>query len=265
MLDDRRSPATQPLTLRKEPATKIANDTQWLLAPTSPALSGGAVHVWRASLDVPEEHFHRLARALSGDEHERAGRFRFEEDRRRFVVGRGILRELVGRYLGVEPRNIRFRYGPYGKPELAPAEVLRFSVSHSHQLALYAFAKECDVGVDVEYLRSVRDIDSIIERHFTSREKALLRTLSGGRKLETFFIGWTSKEACLKAIGNGLTQPLESIDVAVHSGEPIRRVTLPGPYGVEEWSLNSVNPAAGYIGALAVARRGDEVSYWTRR
>ncbi|HEY0069552.1 MAG TPA: 4'-phosphopantetheinyl transferase superfamily protein [Chloroflexia bacterium] len=242
----------------------IASDEKWSPGPAAPTLSGNAIHVWRASLNPPEDYLQRLARTLSEDERDRSGRFYFEEDRRRFIVGRGVLREMLGRYLAVGPHELQFRYGPYGKPELAGDEALSFSVSHARHFALYAFTWGCKVGIDIEYIRPTDHMELIIERHFTAREKAVLQSLSGSRKLEAFFVCWTSKEAYLKANGRGLTQALESIDVALHPTEDTRMFSVnEASFDAASWSLQTIRPAVDYIGALAVARRGGEVSYWT--
>ena len=242
----------------------IASDEKWSPGPAAPILSGNAIHVWRASLNPSKDYLQQVARTLSEDEHDRSRRFYFEEDRRRFIVGRGALREVLGRYLVVEAQELRFRYGPYGKPELAGDYRLSFSVSHARQFALYAFTWDCKVGVDIEYIRATANMESIIERYFTAQEKAVLQSLSGSRKLEAFFACWTSKEAYLKANGRGLTQALENIDVALHSPESMRLFSVNEPsFDAANWSLQTIRPAVGYIGALAVARRGGEVSYWT--
>jgi 4'-phosphopantetheinyl transferase len=253
-------------TPEKELVTDISSDEGWSPAPANSPLPGDAIHIWRASLDPSEERIKQLAQTLSQDEHERSRGFRFEGDRRRFVVGRAVLRDILCRYLAIEPHEVRFRYGPHGKPELADGADLSFSVSHARQFALYAFTQGCDVGIDIEYVRCVPGMESIIERHFTAREKGVLRSLSGSRKLEAFFDCWTSKEAYLKANGRGLTQALESIDVGLPSREPVRHIIAPEASregGAEEWSLRSVKPDNDYVGALAVARRGGAVSYWT--
>ena len=113
----------------------------WSPAPESLSLSSGEVHVWRASLAQPVEAQERFLRTLDLEERERASRFHFEKHRRRFIVGRGVLRLLLGRYLEIAPEAVRFAYGPYGKPSLGRehgARRLRFNASHSHELAVYA-------------------------------------------------------------------------------------------------------------------------------
>lgn len=250
---------------------------EWRSAPSgasaeSPELLHDDVHVWRASIDLPAERFQQLARTLSEDERVRSEGFRFEDDRRRFVVGRGVLRNILGLYLAREPREVRFRYGPHGKPALFDATEgvagLNFNVSHAGQYALLAFTRDCQVGVDIERIRPLYGLEEIIERHFTPHEKVVLRALSGRRKLEVFFAGWTGKEAYLKATGRGLTWPLESIDTGLHALGPERSLALaasPRPCHFETWLLRAADPAPGYAGALAVARRASVVSYWVWR
>lgn len=120
----------------------MPRDPELRLAPLR--LPSREVHVWRAFLGISEPDLHRIAPALSDDEHSRAERFRFPADRRAFLVSRAVLRCILGRYLGEAPAKLSFTYGVHGKPALAGSEFqwLRFNASHSHGLALYAVARE---------------------------------------------------------------------------------------------------------------------------
>src|SRR5215831_9276972 len=123
----------------------------WHSAPETLSLRSNDVHVWRVALDMPESDVRCLWDILAGAERHRAERFVFQKDRTHFVVARGLLRVLLGRYLQCDPQHVRFVYGPHGKPELA-SDVggigLRFNVSHSHGLALYAVTRHREIGVD---------------------------------------------------------------------------------------------------------------------
>src|SRR5690348_2043242 len=142
----------------------------WSSAPKSLSLSSDEVHVWRARLEQPQEVQDEFLHTLDLDERERAARFHFEKHRRRFILGRGFLRLLLGRYLKIAPEAVRFAYGPYGKPSLADeheASGLRFNASHSHELAVYGFVEDRTIGVDVEYIKS-EFAGEDIARHFFS-------------------------------------------------------------------------------------------------
>ena len=129
------------------------------------------------------------------DERQRAGRFHFEKDRGEFIVGRALLRTLLGRYGHREPSQLEFHYGASGKPRLAGEDPsLRFNLSHSHGLALYAFSRGRELGIDVEQIRSNADAKKIAERFFSSQEVATLRALPAHEREKAFFDCWTRKE-----------------------------------------------------------------------
>jgi len=198
------------------------------------------VHVWRAWLDVSAGLLGQLEASLSPDERERAARFRFVKDRDRFVAARGILRDILARYLGANAAALRFRYEAAGKPALADSSELRFNASHSHGLALYAVATERDVGIDIELIRPRVAEEKIAERFFRPAEAASLRTLPKEKQAEAFFRIWTRKEAYIKAVGTGLSMPLDSFDPA----------EVPG------WEVRDLDPDPRYRAALAVEGEG---------
>lgn len=163
-----------------------------------------------------------MLRVLSADERERAARFHFLKDREHFIAARGLLRLLLSRYLDLPPQQLSFSYSPYGKPALAgerDCTSLRFNVSHSHGVALYAFTLEREVGVDVEYIRQDVVGESIAEHFFSAQEVTSLRALPAGVQPQAFFNCWTRKEAFIKARGEGLSFPLDQFDVSLVPGE----------------------------------------------
>lgn len=232
----------------------------WRPRPADLELGRDEIHVWPAWLDQPPAVVRRLAQSLSGDERLRAERFRFEQDRRRFSVGRGLLREILARYLGVAPSRVEFRIGPYGKPALAglsSADDFRFNVSHSHGLALYAFGRNREVGVDLEYVRPVPDADEIAERCFAPGERAVLCALPPRERHRAFLRCWTRKEAYIKAVGDGLTRPLDGFEVSLAPGEPARLVSVAAAPGeASRWWLEDLAPAPQYVAALATEGHG---------
>ena len=219
------------------------------------------VHVWAADLDhLPEAS---LRGALSADERDRAGRFHFERDRRRFVVARGLLRLLLGRYLDVDPAALAFGYGPRGKPFLDGFEEPRFNLSHSGGLALLAFASGRDVGVDIEQERPLPGSEDIALHYFSAWEAAELRRLRADEREAAFFRCWTRKEAFIKATGDGLSQPLDAFDVTLAPGEPARLLRVLGEHeAARRFWLEDLRPAPDFAGALAV---DGEVKHVVRR
>ncbi len=244
--------------------TSIARD--WQLPPANLSLSGDAVHVWRANLDQPAQIREQLAASLSADELQRAERFYFDRDRHRFAVGRGILRTILARYLNKEPRELEFCYGSRGKPALATAERegrLCFNVSHSGGLALYAIARDREVGIDVEQIREMPDAVAIAARFFSERENAALRAGAAEQRLQAFFHAWTRKEAYLKAIGDGLAQPLSSVEVSLTPGEPAKPIAIAGDRAAaSRWAIADLTPAPGFAGAIATQAGDFSIACW---
>lgn len=236
-----------------------------LPVPAHPTLSGDDVHAWFAALDQPTLSVQRMTEILSQDELRRAERFHFERDRRRFIVGRGVLRMILSLYLDVEPDQLQFRYGKYGKPYLAESNnsILRFNLAHSHELAVYAFTLGREVGVDLEYIKHIPEMEQIAASFFSERESAVLKSLPADQKQEAFFNCWTRKEAYIKAIGDGLTYPLDQFDVSLIPGEPACLLKVKRKDDeASRWQLRALTPAPGYIAALAVEGHGWGLQSW---
>ena len=244
----------------------IALDCVWAYPQADLTLKRDEVHVWWASLDPSASHVQRLAQLLSADEYMRAERFHFERDRKRFIVGRGLLRTILGRYLQTEPSRLQFRYTFHGKPALTEAfdgDMVNFNVSHSQGLALYAVTRGREIGVDLECVRPISDAEQIAGRFFSARENAVFRTLPARKKLAAFFNCWTRKEAYLKAIGDGLARPLDQFDVSLAPGEPARLLHTEGdPQEVSRWILQELTPAPGYVATLAVEGHDWQLKCW---
>jgi 4'-phosphopantetheinyl transferase len=238
-------------------------DTSWTLPSVHPSLPGDEVHVWRASLDQPAADYTML---LSSDERARADRFRFEQERRRFIVGRGALRIILGRYLNSPPEKIKFEYHAHGKPSLPdrllPLEI-RFNLSHSEDMALLAVTQNREVGIDIESLRRNLDAGNLANQFFSPAERAELEALPSDRKLASFFSGWTRKEAYLKARGEGMTYPLDQFTVSMDCDKPAELLDVKDdPRELSRWSLHTLAPAPGYIGALVVEGHHRHLVQW---
>ena len=228
----------------------------WLPAPKHPVLQEDEVHIWRVPLSPSFSELHTLFEYLLPDERERAGRFHFDKDCNRFIIARGMLRWILSRYLNKPPAQLLFSYSKYGKPELRGdfGEIpLRFNLSHSNDVALYAVTLGRELGVDVEFLRDDLASVEIAERFFSQAEVAMLRALPSTLRTVSFFNCWTRKEAFIKARGEGLSYPLDQFTVSLTPGDPARLLsTNPDPSDVHRWRLFELYPAHGYVGALAV-------------
>jgi len=223
--------------------------------PASVELLADEVHVWVASLDVPERELARLWDTLPPGERQRAGRLRFERDRRRFVARRGLRREILAVYVGRGAADLDIRSSTSGEPTLT-GEDLVFSCSHSHELALCAVSRGCELGVDVERLRPVGGARAIADAFFTPSERAALHALPAGQRDAAFLRCWTRKEACLKASGEGLAAPLDtfSVSLAPATDPPALETVADLRAGLVERAVQALAPAPGYVAAVATDR-----------
>ena len=242
--------------------------THWMWPPRvpPPIPDPDEIHVWRAGLDLNAGDRERLLQTLSADEHARREKYRFERNRDRFAAARGILRQLLGGYLGVGAADLRFRYGPFGKPFLITTrenDDLLFNLAHAEELAVYAVSRARNVGVDLEHVRPALDWQKIAERFFAPREINFFQSLPPGERSSAFFKCWTRKEAYLKARGEGLSLSLDSFDVSARSGETAVVFTpQEGPGKALRWTLQDISIDEGFAAALAVEGSGFVVKYW---
>jgi 4'-phosphopantetheinyl transferase len=233
----------------------------WRADPGVVRLAKDQVHVWCALLG--RANAGHLFDMLAPDERARAARYRLERDRRRFVVGRGLLRLLLGRYLQTAPERVDIRYEAAGRPYVAAPDPIQFSLSHSAELALYAFARHRPIGIDVEQALDRPDALRVAERFFSRRESAALRALPADRQVEGFLNCWTRKEAYLKARGEGLTAPLDRFDVSLEPGVPARLLRVEGdPEERRRWSLRALESITGYVSAICVRGHDWRLSCW---
>jgi 4'-phosphopantetheinyl transferase len=236
--------------------------TKWLAAPADLTIAAGGVDLWRASLAVAPEVLGRLRRHLDETERTRAGRFVFEHDANHFIAARGILRELLARYLKCSPAEPEFEYGPRGKPMLRPRSArLRFNLSHSHGMAAYAFACDRELGIDIELIKPDFGGQEIAQRYFSTCEVAELTALPAEERVQAFFLCWTRKEAYIKAVGGGLEIPLKSFSVSLTPGRPGELRSG----DASRWELHSFQPAPDYAGALVAEGEGLSIRYWDSR
>jgi 4'-phosphopantetheinyl transferase len=224
---------------------------EWLVEPLNPELTTNCVHLWRAALDCEPAVTSRLEETLAQGERDRANRFFSQIDRNHFIAARGILRELLGTYLNLAPSEIEFCYGDNGKPALNPqtrGPVVQFNLSHSGNLAVYAFSLRRRLGIDVELVRPQSAAEDIAARYFAQQEVTELRKLPPSMQVEGFFNCWTRKEAYVKARGAGLSIPLDSFTVSTKPDAPVELHAADSA----EWSIHSFRPSRRHVGAVAV-------------
>lgn len=243
-----------------------ADDIRTGLPVARPIDAIAGVDIYWARLDQPAERLERLEETLDHDERARAARIRLKTYAARFVAARGILRAILGGYVGVEPARLRFRYGASGKPELGGDLVgagVRFNLSHSHGLALYAVSRAREVGVDLERIDPYADAAGLVDRCFSTREQAEWLGLPPHSRGRAFLNGWTRKEAWAKALGDGLSLPFAQVEVPLRPLSAGELVPLGGDAGPARGTLLELTaPDPGYVAALAV--RGGAVPVTAR-
>lgn len=221
----------------------------------------GEVHVWSVGV-ASEDDARRLEPVLSPDEIQRANRFRFAEHRRRFIIARGCLRSLLGAYLQTAADELFFAYSAKGKPTLDVRHQshLRFNLSHSGEIAVFAFALGRNLGVDVELIRQDIDVEEIPKRFFSTAEQKALEALQGEHKVQGFFNCWTRKEAYVKAVGSGLSLPLRDFDVSLTPGDEAQLLaTRPDAALASRWSMASLDFGKEYAAAVIVEGKLEKI------
>ena len=230
----------------------------WVAAPEgSLALGGGSVHVWRCGLQPPGNARDLEKRLpLDSAELERVARYRRPLDGVKFALGRSFMKRTLARYLGIPVASLTLDVDPNGKPHIAPdlpGSDLSFNLSHSGELALLAVSQGIPLGIDLEHIHPIDRLERLIARCMTREESHSLRSSSDQELLDGFFRLWTRKEAFLKGLGSGLSRDPAHTSVL----HPDRPALLPEDSGPSEplpvgWSIIDLEPADGYVGALAI-------------
>ena len=233
---------------------------QWQPSAVTPPLTSDVVHVWRTELDAPSPIVDALKAILSKDELDRAEQFLTQRLRHRYVAGRACLRILLGDYLVRQPASLEFRYGSSGKPALTcetARDCVHFNLAHSRSTALFAFARNRRVGIDVEHWRRMEDGSHIAQRFFAPEEVEQLAKLPPDDWRRGFFACWTRKEAYIKARGEGLVVPLNEFAITV---QPDNRVAIVrseiDPTDVDRWSVVELDPEPECSGSVVVEGSG---------
>ena len=220
--------------------------------------------MWRVDLEQTDALVEQFRETLDPDELHRASRFYFERHRRAFIVGRGFLRNVLGRYLNSKPEMLEFSYGAYGKPALTGEfknTRLRFNMSHSHNVGLLAINEDSDLGVDVEHIRADFATEDIARRFFSRCEVDVFNTLQKEEQVAAFFRCWTRKEAFIKATGRGLSQELAGFDVTLGPEVQAKLLRVEDD-DASRWSLCHIDVGEEYAGALAVEGPILNVRFW---
>jgi 4'-phosphopantetheinyl transferase len=224
----------------------------------------GRVDIWTAHTDP--SLIDSFGKTLSTVERRRSEEFVFEKHRVRYIFSQGLLRDILARYLHTEPYSIIFQKNAYGKPSLdrtlRAILPLSFNLSNSGDLAVVAVTLGRAVGVDTEFIRGMEDIGAIAQHYFTEEERSLLETASPQLRAFMFYTCWTRKEACIKAVGKGLSIRLNSFDTSMPLNAVGRQVSLDlESLDIKEWWLTDLSMPDGYVGAMAIQGKRPNVTY----
>lgn len=245
---------------------RVSDRNLWRQPPRQISLDTDDVHVWRACLMQPNETVLELVETLSEDELYRVDRYRFERDKRRFIVARGLLRRILHRYLDVPVAAIRFSYGVKGKPALALPECnLQFNLSHSREIVLIGLTLHQDIGIDLEWVHALEAMDQIIDRFFSPHEKQRLGGLAMPERQEAFFRFWTCKEAYIKACGEGFAIAFDQFDVEIDPGGGVSLLANGQQQGGDHpecWAIQQISPGEDYVAAVAVRNSSWNLCCW---
>ena len=237
---------------------------QWVSRATPPPLEPGQVHVWAVALDLDDDALAGLRHDLSEREDHKAQRLCFDIHRRRYVASRGLLRRLIGQYLGVPAARIEFRYGPRGKPFLADGRgsPLEFNATDSGGQSMFAFARNMELGIDLECVPRDVEHDRIAERHFAGAEVGALRAFPDADRQQAFLACWTRKEAYGKAEGVGIRYPLDSVCLCEDLTVPEATVSTRDSLSGRTWALRQFRPDFPGVATLVTSEACDDIHYF---
>lgn len=219
-----------------------------LIGQDFPFLGKNEIHLWRVSLDPPKDMLAFAESALSDVERDRLGFFAFDAVRRNYMVTQGMLRLLLANYLGIAVGEVEMGRHDKGKPFCKNDPSLFFNVSNSGGLCVFAFSRENEVGIDLEKLRPLDDLDEMITKNFTAKEQAYIRK-PGEDALWRFFFFWTIKESYLKAIGEGMRIEPQKLEFSIQQ-DRIRLLEVNGFTDYDAWKFKEVKFSPEYVRTL---------------
>jgi 4'-phosphopantetheinyl transferase len=239
--------------------------TEWANAVPDGMISSNEIHIWRFYQEETNSQIETLQAILSRDELARSEKFHFEKDRKKFILTRGMLRKLLGSYLGKDPQQVRFNYSSFGKPFLAfdsENDNISFNLSHSGEIALYAITRNQKIGIDVEQIGDHTDVMAIAKKFFSPGEIGEMEKANEKNRTQLFFRYWTRKEAFVKALGKGVSLPMERLDVSLlNKISPIVKLTVENNETACLY-VQDLFPGDGYAAAIATEANDPDISCW---
>ncbi|MFD2726454.1 4'-phosphopantetheinyl transferase family protein [Hyunsoonleella rubra] len=231
--------------------------------PNNFKISDGNCHVWMVNFNEMKSNISFFSNHLSDDEKLRASKFHFKKDEERFIVFRGVLRFISGKYLNLKPEAVTFKYGEFGKPEFALKADLKFNISHSKDMAVMGFVNNFDIGIDIEFMKSDFHVMDIADNYFSKHEIQMLREFPENLQTEGFYRCWTRKEAFIKAKSKGLSFPLDAFSISIDSANEAELYeTLWDANEKDLWHISPFETAKNYKAALAIKGNIENIDYF---
>jgi 4'-phosphopantetheinyl transferase len=230
----------------------------WEIPSMPVVLGNNEAHIWHVDIKKTAHDLEYYRGLLSDEEREQENRYHFERDRMRYAITHGVLRLLIGVYLNIAPHKVSFNFSKRYKPALSDNANLKlcFNLSHSGNFIVYAFSMDCELGIDIETIRKMKDADGIIERFCSEREKVDYFSVPKKDRTKAFFNCWTRKEAYTKARGDGLYFPLDHFSVSLKPGDSPRLIEVADESGEKDrWDIHEIPVHDEYLGALAIENR----------
>jgi 4'-phosphopantetheinyl transferase len=215
-------------------------------------LNSNDVHIWTITLDNPPLPITELTSFLSEDEQKKSDRYKFDTDRNKFIICRGMLRMILSKYINTDPKSLNFEYTDKGKPSLTNSE-LSFNLSHAENLAVYGITMNKNIGIDIEYLQKKSSFEDIAKRFFLPQEYAQIKQLPEQDKSRAFFYIWTGKEAYFKATGEGISAGLDQIEISLNDQEKPEIIKIKNDREITtNWQIFNLKLPPDYIGKIVV-------------
>lgn len=227
------------------------------------SLQPSQLHVWSVRKSDHENRLQKYWEILEDTEKERALSFRFGKDRDCFIIARGVLRNLLGTYLQMAPDQVTFQLGDHGKPYVNHPSQIRFNISHSGDTILLGFVQKHRIGIDIEYTKRKVAVKKIAKLFFAEEEVTSLCRLDQAYHTQAFYNCWTRKEAFIKAVGSGLSFPLDQFVVSLDSTKEATLIDTKWDKKEKyKWTLHTIEPRKDYIGAVSVKGNVSDIQSW---
>lgn len=224
-----------------------------------PLLSSGQLYVWSVNTNPTAELLERCKAALSEHELTRIPFFKFEQVQQNYIISQGVLRLLLGAYLGMNANKLKIGRQAKGKPISLDDPDIHFNISNSGKMAVYAFSRDSEVGIDLEHIRQIPDLDEMITKNFSTNERKYINASEKDRN-SRFFRFWTIKESYLKAIGEGMRLAPDNLEFSIEK-DGITHLSTRGVFELEDWIFKEFSPATDYVGTLTFMQKNSSIEY----